>query len=369
MASDLLQNEYSKEYAVLIGEFRIGDRALGGDHPVYVVAELSANHLQDFHIAEEIVKRAKLAGANAIKTQTYSPDSLTINFATGGEKACQGTIWQGTPLYELYSRACTPMEWQEKIRDLAVGLGMDFFSTAFSEKDVEFLEKLDVPVHKIASFEIVDIPLIEYMASTGKPLIISTGMATIDEIHEAVDTAVSFGAPQVLLLKCTSAYPAKPEEMHLATIPDMRKRFGVPVGLSDHSMDLEVPMTAVAMGACLVEKHLTLDRGLGGPDSKFSLEPDEFDRMVKSMRLVERCKGNITYGPTEEEKNSLPCRRSLYAVKDIMAGEKLSLDNVRSIRPAYGLHPREMRSVLGRKAARNIKAGEPLEWSMLSDES
>ncbi len=367
MANDPLHDSYSKEDTALNMEFKIGDRVLGENHPVYVVAELSANHLQDFDIAEEIVKKAKSAGANAIKTQTYSPESLTIRSATGGEDACKGTIWQGTPLYELYSKACTPMEWQENIRDLAIGMDMDFFSTAFSEKDVEFLEELDVPVHKIASFEIIDIPLIECMASTGKPLIISTGMATIDEIQEAIDTAISFGAPQVLLLKCTSAYPAKPEEMHLATIPDMRKRFGVPVGLSDHSMDLEVPMTAVAMGACLVEKHLTLDRGLGGPDSKFSLEPNEYDQMVKSIRSVERCKGDISYGPTDEERKSLPCRRSLYAVKDIRAGEKLSRDNVRSIRPAYGLHPREMRMVLGKRAARNISAGEPLEWSLLSD--
>ncbi len=351
----------------MVREFKIGNRVLGENHPVYLVAELSANHLQNFQIAEEIVKRAKSAGADAIKTQTYSADSLTVPSAAGSDKACNGTIWQGTPLYELYSKASTPMEWQQDISNLTHKLGMDFFSTAFSEKDIEFLEKLEVPVHKIASFEIVDIPLIERMASTGKPLIISTGMATLDEIQEAIDTALSSGSPQVLLLKCTSAYPAKPDEMNLTTIPDMQNRFHVPIGLSDHSMDLEVPMTAVAMGACMVEKHLTLDRKLGGADSAFSLEPNEFEQMVRSVRLVERCKGRVSYGPTPGERNSLSCRRSLYAVKDILAGEEIDRENVRSIRPAFGLHPRELEKVLGKRASRNISKGEPLEWSMLSD--
>jgi pseudaminic acid synthase len=316
---------------------------------VYIVAEMSANHNQDLETAIEIVRKAKQAGADAIKTQAYTAESLTVPMAQGGSDVCSGTIWNGTSLYDLYSQAFTPPEWQATIQKAAMDQGIDFISTAFSAKDVDLLEGLDVPIHKIASFEIVDLPLIQRMVSTGKPLIISTGMATVEEIEEALETAYCAGASEVALLKCTSAYPSESIEMNLVTIPDMMDRFGVPVGLGD----------------CIIEKHLTLSRSVKGPDSEFSLEPDEFAGMVDAVRTAESSMGNVHYGPMKREERSLLFRRSLYVVKTVVAGETFSEENVRSIRPALGLHPRYLKQIMGKRAAKDIGAGTPLNWSLI----
>lgn len=343
----------------------INSRKIGTGYPVYIVAEISANHNQKFEHAIELVKAAKEAGADAVKFQTYTPDTLTINsnrpeFSIGG-----GILWDGKTLYDLYSEAYTPWEWQPKLKEVAESLGLDFFSTAFDPTAVDFLEELRVPVHKIASFEIVDIPLIEKMARTGKPLIISTGMATLGEIEEAVRAARSAGATQIALLKCTSAYPALPEEMNLRTIPHLAQTFNVPVGLSDHTLGIAVPVAAVALGACIVEKHLTLSRDIPGPDSAFSLEPHEFKAMVEAIRTVEKALGKVYYGVSEREAKSRVFRRSLFVVKGIKAGEVFTEENVRSIRPGNGLHPRYLKDILGRRATRDIPAGTPLAWNMV----
>lgn len=347
----------------MIENIRINGRPIGLGFPVYIVAELSANHNQDFEQAVTLVRAAKEAGADAIKLQTYTPDTITIRsdkeyFRVGG-----GTLWDGRTLYDLYSEAYTPWEWQPKLKAIANDLGLDLFSSAFDPTAVDFLEKMNVPVHKVASFEIVDIPLIEKMASTGKPLIISTGMATLSEIEEAVQAARAAGATQIALLKCTSAYPAPPDEMNLRTIPHLAQAFDVPVGLSDHTLDIAVPVAAVALGACIVEKHFTLSRDIPGPDSAFSLEPQEFKAMVEAIRVVEKALGEVHYGVSEQEAKSRVFRRSLFVVKDMKAGEKFTPDNVHSIRPGYGLHTRYLSEVLGRRTSSDILRGTPLSWS------
>jgi len=345
--------------------FEINGRKIGTGHPVYIVAEISANHNQKFDQAVELIKAAKEAGADAVKLQTYTPDTLTIEsdgpeFCIGG-----GTSWDGKTLYDLYTEAYTPWEWQSKLKEAAVELGLDFFSTAFDPTAVDFLEEIGVPVHKIASFEIVDIPLIEKMARTGKPLIISTGMAALGEIEEAVRAARNAGAPQIALLKCTSAYPSPPEEMNLRTIPHLSQAFGVPVGLSDHTLGIAVPVAAVALGACIVEKHFTLSRNMPGPDSAFSLEPREFKAMVEAIRTAEKALGEVHYGVSEREAANRVFRRSLFVVKDMKTGEVFTAENVRSIRPGHGLHPRHLKDVRGRRATRDIPAGTPLTWNMV----
>jgi len=329
------------------------------------IAEVSANHHQDFDQAVKIVRAAKDAGADAVKLQTYTPDTMTIacerqEFRIGG-----GTIWDGRTLYELYGEAYTPWEWQPRLKQVANDLGLDLFSSPFDATAVDFLEKMDVPAHKLASFELVDIPLIQKMARTSKPLIMSTGMATMEEIEEAVQTARQAGATQIALLKCTSAYPALPEEMHLRTIPELSQRFGVPVGLSDHTMGAAVPVAAVALGACIVEKHLTLSRSEPGPDSAFSLEPHEFKAMVDAVRVAERALGEVHFGFGAKEASSRVFRRSLFVVQDLKCGELFTAENVRSIRPGYGLHTRHLAEILGRHAARDIERGTPLSWDLV----
>jgi N-acetylneuraminate synthase len=278
-----------------------------------------------------------------------------------------GTLWDGRLLYDLYGEAYTPWEWQPKLKAVADELGLDLFSTAFDRSAVDFLEKeVGVPVHKVASFEIVDIPLIEHMARTGKPLIISTGMATLQEIEEAVAAARGAGAKEIALLKCTSAYPAPAEEMNLRTIPDLTQRLKVPVGLSDHTLGIAVPVAAVALGACIVEKHFTLSGDIPGPDSAFSLEPAEFRQMVEAVRTVEKALGEVRYDPTDKEQASRVFRRSLFVVKDIRKGERFTEHNVRSIRPGHGLLPKALKDVLGRKATEDIKKGTPLDWKLIS---
>ena len=344
----------------------MGNRAIGENYPVYIIAELSANHNQDFDQAVQLIKAAKEAGADAIKLQTYTPDTMTIECDNDYFRIGKGTIWEGKTLYGLYKEAYTPWDWQPKLKEIANDLCMDLFSTPFDNTAVDFLEKLDVPAYKIASFELVDIPLIQYVAKTGKPIIMSTGMATLAEIDEAVTVARDAGCKELALLKCTSAYPADPADMNLRTIPHMSEAFGVPVGLSDHTLGIAVPVVAVALGACIVEKHFTLSRSIPGPDSAFSLEPQEFKTMVDAIRIAEDAVGTVSYVVSEKEKASRVFRRSLFAVDNIIKDEILTEQNIRSIRPGYALHPRFIRNVLGRKASQDINKGTPLSWDLIA---
>ena len=344
---------------------QIGERSVGPGRSVYVIAELSANHNQDFDQAVRIIEAAKQAGADAVKLQTYTADTMTIASDREEFRIAGGTIWDGRKLHELYVEAYTPWDWQPRLKKVAEDLGMDLFSSAFDSTAVDFLEKMGVPAHKVASFELVDIPLIQRMARTGKPLIMSTGMATVEEIEEALNAAREAGATQIALLKCTSAYPAPPEEMNLRTIPEMARRFGVPVGLSDHTMGISVPVAAVALGACIIEKHLTLSRATPGPDSAFSLEPHEFKAMVDAVRTTEKALGTVHFGLSEKEQASRAFRRSLFVVEDVQQGETFNTGNVRSIRPGDGLHPRHLAEVLGKRAAQAITRGTPLSWEFV----
>ncbi len=343
---------------------RIGSRQIGAGHPVFVIAEMSANHGHSLDRARDLLRAAKDAGADAIKLQTYTPDTMTI--------ACdreyfriEGTIWNGRLLHDLYRDACTPWEWHGPLKLYAEELGLQLFSTPFDASAVDYLERLGTPAHKIASFELVDLPLLRTVASTGKPVVLSTGMATREEIREAVGTLRSSGCEQLVLLKCTSAYPARADEMDLRTIPDLAREFRTPVGLSDHSLDIAVPVAAVALGACVIEKHLTLSRSEPGPDSAFSLEPHEFRAMVDAVRTTEQALGAVRYGAREHERGSLAFRRSLFVTEDVSAGEMFTSRNVRSIRPAHGLHPRHLEEVLGRPASRAIHRGTPLTWDLV----
>lgn len=341
-------------------------REVGSGHPVYIVAELSANHNQDFDQAVRILHAAKGAGADAVKLQTYTADTITLRsdkecFRVGG-----GTLWDGRCLHDLYQEAFTPWEWQPKLKEIADELGMQLFSSAFDDSAVDFLEEMNVPAHKVASFELVDIGLIQKMARTGKPLIMSTGMASEDEISEALLAARGAGATEIALLKCTSAYPAPPEEANLLTIPELSRRFVCPVGLSDHTMGIAVPLVAVALGACIIEKHLCLRRADGGPDGAFSLEPEEFKAMVQAVRTAEKALGSVQFASGPREANSKKFRRSLFAVENIKEGELFTKRNVRSIRPADGLHPRHLGEILGKRAACDIERGTPLSWSLVA---
>jgi pseudaminic acid synthase len=344
----------------------INKREIGLGKPAYVVAELSANHGGSFETAAATVRAMKEAGADAVKVQTYTADTLTIAcdappFQIGG-----GTLWDGKTLHALYAEACMPWEWQPKLSTLARDLGLDFFSSPFDDSAVEFLERLRVPAYKIASFELVDLPLIRRVAQTGKPLIISTGMATTGEIEEALRAAREAGAREICLLKCTSAYPASPKDMNLLGIAELRDRFDVPAGISDHTLGSTVPIAAVALGACIIEKHFILSRDMGGPDAAFSMEPDEFKEMAGAVRMAEQALGTPGLGVSEAEAGSRQFRRSLFVVKDIKAGDPFTGENVRSIRPGGGLHTRHLEEVLGKKAARDIRRGTPLEWSLVA---
>ena len=341
-------------------------RTIGPGHPTYVIAEMSANHGGSFDRALKIVEAAAEAGADAIKVQTYTPDTLTIPSDRKEFRIEGGTLWDGRTLYDLYGEATMPWEWQPKLQARAEELGLHFLSTAYDTSAVDFLERIGVPAHKVASFELVDLALIQTMARTGKPLILSTGMATLEEIEVAVHAARHAGASQIALLKCNSAYPAPPEEMNLRTIPDLARAFEVPIGLSDHTLGTTVPVAAVSLGACIVEKHFTLSRDLTGPDSAFSLEPGEFGAMVEAIRTTEKALGSIRYGLTAAEAKSRVFRRSLFVIRDVKAGQPLTQEDVRAIRPGHGLAPRHLPDVLGRKAARDIARGTPLDWSMVT---
>lgn len=343
----------------------IAGRPIGAGASTYVIAELSANHRQSFDAAIQLVGAAADAGVDAVKLQTYTADTITID-ADGPEFRIEsGTVWDGRTLHDLYAEAATPWEWHGPLQRAASERGLHFFSSPFDDTAVDYLEGLGVPAFKIASFEIVDVGLIARVARTGKPMIISTGMATLEEVGEAVAAARAAGATEIALLKCTSSYPAPPEEADLRTIPDMAARFDVPVGLSDHTLGTVVPVAAVAVGAVIIEKHLTLSRADGGPDGGFSLEPGEMREMVDGIRVAERALGSINYEPSPEEAPSRILRRSLFVVDRVRAGEPFSEANVRSIRPGHGLHTRHLPEVLGRRATRDIERGTPLDWNLI----
>jgi len=340
------------------------NKYIGYSCPVFIIAEVSANHGQDFDRAVELVRKAKECGADAVKFQAYTPDTLTID-ADNEYFRIKHPQWGGQTLYELYKKAYTPWEWFKELKKIAEDTGIIFLCTAFDKTSVDMLEELDICAHKIASFELVDLSLIEYAAKKGKPLIMSTGMADIDEIQEAVDTAKRFGVEEIILLKCVSSYPAEPQEMNLRTIPDMKDRFNCPVGLSDHSLGIGASVCAVVLGAAIIEKHFTLSRKTKTPDSFFSLEPQELMDLVGNIRIAEKALGKVHYGLTNEEKKCSVFRRSLFVVKDVKAGEKVSNENIRSIRPGYGLPTKYIEKVIGRTFKKDLSKGTPLNWDLI----
>jgi pseudaminic acid synthase len=352
---------------VAISPFQIVDRAVGPGHPPLVVAEISGNHNGSLERALQIVDAAADSGVHAIKLQTYTAETMTLPLREGDFFVSDAkNPWVGRSLYDLYEEAHTPWSWHEQLFQRCRERGLIGFSTPFDPTAVDFLEDLGVPCYKIASFENVDLPLIRKVARTGKPVIISTGMASVEELSEAVDAAREEGCSQLTLLKCTSTYPAEPRASNVLTIPHMTELFQCPVGLSDHTMGIGAAMAAVALGACMLEKHITLARNEGGVDAAFSLEPDEMSALVREAQRAWESLGSIHYGPTEDEKSSLRYRRSLYVVKDMRAGEVFSNTNVRAIRPGQGLPPKHFESVIGHRAARDIPQGTPLSWDLLA---
>ena len=347
-------------------EFKIADRLIGRNHAPLVIAEMSGNHNQSLERALEIVEAAAKSGAHALKIQTYTPDTMTIDLDEREFHISDpNSLWSGTSLYKLYGEAYTPWEWHKPIFDRARELGIIAFSTPFDDTAVDFLERLDVPCYKIASFENTDLPLIRRVAATGKPLIISTGMATVAELDETVRAARESGCKDLVLLKCTSTYPATADNTNILTIPHMRELFDCEVGLSDHTMGIGVSVASVALGATVIEKHFTLDRADGGVDSTFSMEPAEMAQLVLETKRAWQALGRVSYGPTEAEKKSIQFRRSLYVVKDIKAGDVLTKDNVRSIRPGLGLPAKYLDQVLGKAVRRDVKRGSALSWELL----
>ena len=335
----------------------IRQRVIGDNNPTYIIAEMSANHAGELNRAKEIIHAAKEAGADCIKIQTYTADTITINCNKPDFFIDNGT-WSGENLYKLYDKAHTPWEWQAELKAEADKIGIDFFSTPFDNTSVDFLEEIGIEFYKIASFELVDIPLIKYVASKGKPMIISTGMATLEEIERAVNTVKACNNYEYALLRCASAYPAITDEMNLATMKNMKEVFSVPVGLSDHSMGSVGAVTAVALGANIVEKHFCMSRAIDNPDSSFSMEPNEFSRMVDDIRQAEKAIGKVIYGPSKQEEYNLNFRKSIYCVKDIKKGELITPDNVRVIRPGYGESPACYEEMLGRVALFDIERGD-----------
>lgn len=344
---------------------KIGERPVGMGERPYLIAEMSGNHNQSLHRALQIVDAAAASGADAIKLQTYTADTMTLNLREPGFVINDpNSLWNGRQLYELYGEAHTPWDWHAPLMERAAELGLHCFSSPFDSTAVDFLETLDVPAYKIASFEMIDIPLIERVAATGRPMIISTGMASIAEIDEALGAARGAGASDITLLKCTSTYPATAENSNLATIPNMQETFGCAVGLSDHTMGCGVAIASVALGACIVEKHFTLCRADGGVDSAFSMEPHEFQNMREECDRAWQAMGQIAYGGTRAEEKSKQFRRSLYIAQDMNAGDTLTPHNLRTVRPGYGLPPKFIHDLMGRRVARTLAAGTPVDWSI-----
>jgi len=333
---------------------------------LFIIAELSANHGYNIEIAKETIKAAKRAGADAIKLQTYTPDTMTIDCKKSDFILNQGTIWDGKSFYDLYKEAYTPWEWHEELFKTAKKEGLICFSSPFDKTAIDFLEKLNTPIYKIASFEITDIPLIEYAASKGKPMIISTGVAALEDIELAIDACKRMGNNQIVLLKCTSSYPAPIEEANLLMIPDIAKRFNVVSGLSDHTLGITVPVTATALGAKVIEKHFILDKSIGGPDASFSLDESEFKAMVEAIRNTEKSLGKIDYTLSEKAKKSRELSRSLYVISDINEGDIITEENVRSIRPGYGLAPKYLKEILGKKAMKSAEKGDRFTMDIIS---
>ena len=340
---------------------KIGNFDLNKDG-VYIIAELSANHNGSLQNAFDTIKAAKEIGANAVKLQTYTADTLTLNSQKDDFIIKGGTLWDGKSLYQLYQEAHTPWEWHKKLFEFAKEIGIDIFSTPFDKSAVDFLEQFDPIAYKIASFEITDYELIRYTASKGKPMIISTGIATIQEIQDAVDICKSEGNSDIVLLKCTSAYPAPLKEANLKMIPNLKETFGVEVGFSDHTLGITAPIVATTLEAKVIEKHFILDKSIGGVDADFSLDKDEFAQMVKAVRDTEKLLGKVDYSMNEKKKKSRQFARSLYVAKDIKKGEKFSEENIRSVRPGYGLHPKYLKDILGKKASRDLEFATVLKW-------
>lgn len=345
--------------------FKIGEMEIGENSPTFIIAELSANHMNDFDIAVKTIEAMAESGADAVKFQTFTPDTITIDCDTECFQIKQGTVWDGQVLHDLYEDAYMPWDWQPKLKKIAEDLGLIVFSSPFDKTSVDFLEDMDVPAYKIASFEITDIPLIEYVASKGKPIIISTGIASLEDIELAVKTCLDEGNDKIALLKCTSSYPAPFEEINLNTIPDIENKFGVVVGLSDHTLGGEVSTAAVALGAKIIEKHFILDRNMEGPDSDFSMEPDEFKQMVDSIRNIEKALGAVSYDLSDKVKANREFSRSLFVVEDIKKGEIITEDNVRSIRPGFGLHPKYLKEILGKNVNQDLKKGTPFKLDFI----
>ena len=346
-------------------QFKIGNKEIGENKPTFIIAELSANHMNDFNIAVKTIKAMAEAGADAVKFQTFTPDTITIDCDNEYFQIKQGTVWDGQILHELYEDAYMPWEWQPKLKKIAEDLGLIAFSSPFDKTSVDFLEEMGVPAYKIASFEITDIPLIEYVASRGKPIIISTGIAELEDIKLAIKTCLDAGNSQIALLKCTSSYPAPLEEINLNTIPDIKNRFDVVVGLSDHTLGGEVSSAAVALGANIIEKHFILDRTMGGPDSEFSMEPHEFKQMVDSIRNIEKALGAVSYELSDKMKANREFSRSLFIVEDMKKGDLVTLNNIRSIRPGFGAHPKYLEDILGKKVIKDLKKGTPLNLDFI----
>lgn len=339
---------------------RIGQKQIGEKQPVFIIAEISANHRQNFRKAVALIREAKETGADAVKLQTFTPDTITIDCDNKYFQLKHGTMWDGKTLHRLYQEAFMPWEWQPKLKKIAEDLGLECFSSPFDATAVDFLEHMDVPAYKIASFEITDIPLIEYVASKKKPVMIATGVATRRDIKSAVEACYRMGNTMVVLLKCTSMYPAPFEEMNLRMIPKLKRDFKCLAGISDHTLGISVPIAAVALGAKVIEKHFILERKAGGLDAPFSLEPAEFKEMVRCVRDVERALGKTKYTLSETGKKNRALRRSLFVVKDIEKGGVFSKENIRSIRPGYGMLPKDLNNILGKKAAKRLKRGTPL---------
>lgn len=345
---------------------QIAGQAIGPDHPPYVIAELSANHNGSLDTALRIVEAAKQAGADAVKLQTYRPDTITLD-CDSEDFRISGGLWDGRTLYELYEEAHMPWEWHKPLFDHARSLGITIFSSPFDTTAVDLLEDLNAPAYKIASFEAVDLPLIRYAASTGKPLIISTGMADAEEIAEAIAAARDGGCRELAILHCVSGYPAPPEDYNLRTIPDMIERFGLVTGLSDHTLDNTTAIASVALGASIIEKHFTLDRSGGGPDDSFSLEPAELAALCRGAKTAWQALGRVDYGRKSSEQGNVQFRRSLYFVKDLKAGDVITADAVRSVRPGYGLAPKHLEAVIGKRVNRDAAANTPVRLELMDD--
>lgn len=332
----------------------------------YIIAELSANHGGDIEIAKETIRAAKRTGADAIKLQTYTADTITCDAKTSDFLIKQGTHWDGQYLHDLYKKASLPWEWHKELFQVAKEEGILCFSSPFDKTAVDFLEELECPIYKIASFEITDIPLIEYVASKGKPIIISTGIATVEDIEQAIEACKKNGNEDITILKCTSAYPAEPEDANLMTIPDIQSRFGVKSGLSDHTMGIVAPVVSVALGGTVIEKHFILDKSIGGPDAHFSLDEKEFTEMVNAVRVAELVKGKADYDLTPKKRKSREFSRSLYIIEDVKKGDMVNEQNVRSIRPGFGIHPKYYNEVLGKKFNKDFEKGTPLNFEKLN---